>query len=108
MISEGTWRQEPSVQRSAAEPNEPRFHSHITDRLADGHRLATQRVSCERCEAILHLEDNSCVRTWVETGRGNYCLYCFLVAAGGLARDHAGRLGEVDRLSASFALKSAQ
>lgn len=96
------------VQGPAAEPIEPRLHSHITGCLADRHRLATQRVSCERCEAILHLADNSCVRTWVESGRGNYCLYCFLVAAGGLARDHAGRLGGVDRLSASFALKSAQ
>jgi hypothetical protein len=35
-------------------------------------------------------------------------LYCFLVAAGGLAPDHAGRLAGVDHLPASFALKSAQ
>jgi hypothetical protein len=34
---------------------ELRFHSHITDRLASGHKLATRRVSSERCEAILHL-----------------------------------------------------
>jgi hypothetical protein len=108
MISGGTRRREALVQGSAAEPIEPRFHSHITDRLAKDHPLATRRVSCERCEAILHVQSNSCIRTWVESGRGNYCLYCFLVVAGGLAPDHAGRLVGVDRLPASFALKSAQ
>jgi hypothetical protein len=63
MISEGTCRQEASVQGSAAEPIVPRFHSHIPDRLAKGHPLATRRVSCERCEAILHLQSNTCIRT---------------------------------------------
>jgi hypothetical protein len=43
------------------------------------------------------------MRTWIETGRGNYCMRCFVVAAGGLAPDEM-RLGGVDCLPRSFAL----
>ncbi len=36
------------------------------------------------------------MRTWLETGRGNFCLRCFIVVAGGLADDHGTRVAGVD------------
>jgi hypothetical protein len=63
-------------------------------------------VYCDRCETLLHLQMNSCMRTWIESGCGNYCMRCFVVAAGGLAPDEA-RLGGVDCLPRSFALDVA-
>lgn len=92
-------------QASAVTRTEPRLHSHVIDRLPEDHPLATRLVSCERCEAILHLRSNRCVRTWVESGRGNYCLYCFVVAVGALARNHADRLASGDCLPRSFGLE---
>lgn len=86
--------------------SEPRIHSHVTDRLPDDHPLADRRVYCDRCETLLHLQTNSCMRTWIETGCGNYCMRCFVVAAGGLAPDQT-RLGGVDCLPRSFALEVA-
>lgn len=83
--------------------SEPRLHSHISDALPPGHALSARRVHCDRCEALLHLSSNSCMRTWVETGRGNFCLRCFIVAAGGLAPDET-RLAGADCLTAAFAL----
>jgi hypothetical protein len=88
---------------SASTRTEPQLHSNISDQLPANHQLATRRVSCERCEAILHLQTNQCVRTWVESGRGNYCLYCFAVAVGELAPT-ATRLGGAECLLESFAL----
>ena len=82
---------------------EPRIHSHVTDRLPEDHPLADTRVYCDRCETLLHLQTNSCMRTWIESGCGNYCMRCFVVAAGGLAADET-RLGGVDCLPRSFAL----
>jgi hypothetical protein len=81
--------------------SEPRIHSHVTDRLPPDHPLATRRIYCDRCETLLHLQTNSCMRTWIESGRGNYCMRCFIVAAGGLAPDET-RLAGVDCLSRSF------
>jgi hypothetical protein len=86
-------------------PSEPRLHSRVTGRLPDDHLPATRRVSCERCETILHKQNNSCVRTWLETGNGNYCLYCFVVAVGELAPDYATRLGGGGWLRQSFGLE---
>jgi hypothetical protein len=83
---------------------EPLVHSHVTGALAPDHRLAHARVYCDRCEALLHLQSNSCLRTWIESGRGNYCVRCFIVAAGGLAPDET-RLGGVDSLSSDFGLE---
>jgi hypothetical protein len=83
---------------------EPRIHSHVTDRLPDSHPLARSRVSCERCESIIHLASNSCVRTWIETARGNFCLPCFAVVAGGAPREDRSQLAGLDRLSPSFEL----
>ena len=82
---------------------EPLLHSHVTDGLPADHPLARTRVRCDRCETLLHLQGNSCMRTWLETGRGNFCVRCFLVAAGGLARDDT-RLAGVDCLAPDFAV----
>ncbi len=62
---------------------EPLIHSHITDVLPEGHRLADSNVFCDRCGGILHTWENECMTTWVETGKGNYDLLCFVIAAGG-------------------------
>jgi hypothetical protein len=82
---------------------EPRLHSHIADGLPADHPLARRRVHCDRCERLLHMQTNRCMRTWIESGRGTHCLRCFIVVAGGFAPDET-RLGGADRLSAPFAL----
>jgi hypothetical protein len=83
---------------------EPRLHSQVIDRLPDNHPLAKSRVSCERCEAILHSQSNRCVRTWIESGSGNFCLYCFVVAVGEIA-PNATRRARADSLPSRFALE---
>lgn len=82
---------------------EPRLHSHVTDALPADHPLAYTRVYCDRCETLLHIQTNSCMRTWIESGRGNHCVRCFIGVAGGLAPDET-RLAGVDCLSRSFAV----
>jgi hypothetical protein len=90
---------------SAKRRSEPRLHSRVIGRLPDDHLLATSRVSCERCETTLHEQNNSCVRTWVESGQGNYCLYCFVVAAGELAPAYSSRLTGGGWLAPTFGLE---
>jgi hypothetical protein len=34
-------------------------------------------VYCASCKAMLHASNNECMQTWVETGRGNFCVKCF-------------------------------
>lgn len=85
---------------------EPQVHSHVLDGLPDGHPLASTRVRCDGCESLLHLASNGCLRTWLETGRGNFCLRCFLVAVGGVAADETGLAGG-DCLPADFGLPAA-
>jgi len=85
---------------------EPLLHSHVADALPRDHPLARERVYCDRCNALLHMQTNSCMRTWIESGRGNHCVRCFIVVAGGLAPDET-RLGGVDCLPAAFALDAA-
>jgi hypothetical protein len=87
------------------ESREPRLHSHVADALPADHPLASKRVHCDRCETLLHLQSNSCMRTWLETGRGNFCLRCFIRVAGGLVSDDT-RLAGADCLPRSFALPS--
>jgi hypothetical protein len=89
---------------SATALTDPWLHTRVTDHLPADHQLATRRISCERCETILHLQNNRCVRTWVESGRGNYCLYCFVVAVGELAPTST-RLPGAERLPSRFALR---
>lgn len=57
---------------------EPQIHSHITDILPEGHYLAYETVDCKTCHVMLHADNNECMQTWIETGKGNYCLKCFM------------------------------
>ncbi len=86
--------------------HEPLLHSHVVDRLPKAHSLARTRVRCDRCESLLHLASNTCMRTWVETGHGDFCVHCFILAAGGLVSDDPSHLGGVDCLPPSFGLSS--
>lgn len=57
---------------------EPKIHSHIEDELPEDHPLAYESVWCDGdCGRLVHAGNNECMRTWVETGRGNLCLWCF-------------------------------
>ena len=58
-------------------PKDPCIHSHIEDVLPDDHPLAFVTVDCTTCGVTLHHHGNKCMRTWVETGRGNFCVPCF-------------------------------
>jgi hypothetical protein len=84
---------------------EPLLHSHVTARLPRKHPLARSRVCCDRCRSIVHLPSNSCMRTWVETGNGNFCLRCFTLAAGGGTPEHRSQLAGVDCLPPSFGIQ---
>ena len=97
-------RMVPRVAGSSPVYAEPLLHRHVVDRLPDAHPLARARVRCDRCESLLHLSSNSCMRTWVETGQGNFGVRCFVLAAGGLLREDPSRLGGVDCLPPSFGL----
>jgi hypothetical protein len=57
---------------------EPLIHSGITDLLPDDHPLAYTSISCQQCGGLLHAFNNECMQTWVETGKGNFCLSCFV------------------------------
>jgi hypothetical protein len=67
---------------------EPLIHSHILDVLPDSHPLSGSVVVCDRCEASLHMSNNECMQTWVETGIGNFCLKCFCIAGGATLEDN--------------------
>ena len=56
---------------------EPLIHSHITDKLPVDHPKAFETLFCKGCSAMIHAVNNECMRTWVESGQGNYCLKCF-------------------------------
>ena len=60
---------------------EPIIHSHIEDGLPDDHPFADDEVFCKTCNEMLHAANNECMRTWVETGDGYYCIDCFTKVA---------------------------
>jgi hypothetical protein len=74
--------------------------------LPKRHSLARKRVRCDRCDSLVHLPSNSCLRTWVESGRGNFCLRCFVFAVGGAKPDPRSEMAGVDCLAQSFGIKS--
>lgn len=69
-----------------SKPREPLIHSYITDRLDDSHPLAWKSLRCKMCDCHLHTL-NECMRPWVETGKGNYCLMCFAKVDGDVEDD---------------------
>jgi hypothetical protein len=48
------------------------------------------------------------MRTWVETVCGNFCLRCFVSAAGGATPDHRSQLAGVDCLPPRFGIGRQQ
>lgn len=72
----------PEDRAESAERIEPRIWSHITDVLPDDHPLAWSTVYCVTCErdGMVHAANNECMTTWVETGKGAYCLPHFVDA----------------------------
>jgi hypothetical protein len=70
---------------------EPRIWSNITDALPEDHPLAFKTLYCVTCDAMLHCGHNECMRTWVETGKGQHCLECFVrTVDGGVLEDGWG------------------
>lgn len=67
-----------SLTQKNFQSREPRIHSHIDDELPPDHPLAFKIVNCQACAVMVHCESNECMQTWVETGRGTYCLPCFV------------------------------
>lgn len=65
---------------------EPLIHSHITDGLPGDHLLAHEQVVCTGCGVLVHASNNECMQTWIETGRGAYCLKCFAATRGAVLR----------------------
>lgn len=58
---------------------EPKIHSHIEDGLPDECPQALMTFGCLKCGVMIHAGNNECMRTWVATGIGNFCLPCFTV-----------------------------
>ena len=69
---------------------EPLIHSHIEDGLSDDHPWADQTVYCNDCQIMVHAGNNECMTTWVETGKGAYCIDCFAEATDGVVDDDWG------------------
>lgn len=62
---------------------EPRIHSHIGDGLPEGHPKAYEHFGCENCEDLVHANNNECMQTWIETGKGDFCMQCWADLLGG-------------------------
>lgn len=56
---------------------DPQIHSHIEDELPTDHEKAFACVLCSSCGEMLHASNNECMQTWVETGKGDFCIPCF-------------------------------
>jgi hypothetical protein len=69
---------------------DPILHSHVEDCLPTDHRLAFEEVLCVICYAQVHAFNNECMQTWVETGKGAYCLPCFVRVTDGAVDDEFG------------------
>jgi hypothetical protein len=69
---------------------DPVLRSHVSDMLPDEHPLAWKHVACQRCNVLVHAGNNECMQTWVETGKGPYCLPCFAELTGRVVEDEWG------------------
>jgi hypothetical protein len=56
---------------------DPILHSHIEDVLPEDHPDAYKTLSCVECNRMIHAINNECMQTWIESGKGNFCLKCF-------------------------------
>lgn len=66
---------------------EPLIHSNITDVLPEDHLYAYSTLYCRSCLEMVHACNNECMQTWVETGKGPYCLRCFADHTDGVVED---------------------
>lgn len=57
---------------------EPLIHSQITDVLPEDHPQAYDTLYCTGCREMVHAGNNECMQIWVETGKGPYCVMCFV------------------------------
>lgn len=69
---------------------DPKLWSHVSDYLPFGHPLACEQVTCGACGVLVHAGNNECMQTWVETGKGAYCLACFTKATETVVEDEWG------------------
>jgi hypothetical protein len=69
---------------------DPIMHTHVSDKLDDTHPLAFHSIECRRCHETLHAFNNECMQTWVETGKGNYCIFCFVAQTGASVDEEYG------------------
>lgn len=69
---------------------DPILHTHIEDGLPETHPLASVQVHCTDCGYLVHAGNNECMTTWVETGRGPFCIACFAGLTDGSVEDEYG------------------
>lgn len=61
--------------------HEPRIWSGISDELPANHPDAQRSLYCVQCGALVHAANNENMATWVETGKGPFCLADFTANA---------------------------
>jgi len=49
----------------------PKLHIGVERRRNGGN------VQCKRCNLFVHLDSDTLLEDWVETGKGNFCFRCF-------------------------------
>jgi formylmethanofuran dehydrogenase subunit E len=52
------------------------MHTHISDGLPAKHPLCNRHVACDRCDELVHAENNECVQTWFEFRGHVLCASC--------------------------------
>lgn len=57
---------------------EPLLHGYAIDGLPEDHYLAQVSTYCKLCKQMVHAFNNECMEPWAETGKGNFCMPCFL------------------------------
>lgn len=59
---------------------EPRIHGTL-DELPGNHPfvLKSSSLYCENCNEMIWAFNNECMQTWVESGKGNFCITCFAI-----------------------------
>ena len=58
---------------------EPLYHSYISDKLPDSHKMAFDDVNCEICNRMVHSDINECMLPWFEFVNGEaICIDCFV------------------------------
>lgn len=64
---------------------EPKIWGFVNDFLPNDHKLAWECLHCSKCSCLIHAGYNEVMSTWIETGKGNYCIKCFIIIGGQIA-----------------------